>query len=283
MGCKKDKETYDYNLYYVDTHDGIILEEYETEKSDTMELIAEMVDHILNNEKQNLSHKIEIQNIQLLGDLLQIDFSSSYGKLEKEEEILFRACVVKNFVQFPGISHVQITQDGNGIKDSKGNAIAAMNADSFLEYSGKDIMAYQYAKITLYFADETGTKLRKESRSVYYTSSSPLEKVVVEQLIKGPQAGKNMRTISENIKIISAVSSDDIAYVNLDQAFTSDVVPVEDEIQIYSIVNSLIDTCHVKEVQISVNGDNKLSFHDQVSLDQLFQRNKSIVQQGEME
>lgn len=74
--------------------------------------------------------------------------------------------------------------DGDPLKDSKGREIGTMTADSFLENSGREIYQYQYATLTLYFANEAGDHLVKETRRVPYSTNIPLERVVVEQLMK---------------------------------------------------------------------------------------------------
>ena len=53
--------------------------------------------------------------------------------------------------------------------------------------SGREIYQYQYATLTLYFANEAGDHLVKETRRVPYSTNIPLERVVVEQLMKGPK------------------------------------------------------------------------------------------------
>ena len=62
-----------------------------------------------------------------------------------------------------------------------------MTQETFVENSGKQINDYKYISMDLYFSDETGEKLKSENRALYYSSNVPLERVVVEQLIKGPQ------------------------------------------------------------------------------------------------
>ena len=61
-----------------------------------------------------------------------------------------------------------------------------MSLDSFLENTGKEIMAYQYKELNLYFTNEEGNQLVPEARQVYYNGNTPIEKVIVEQLLRGP-------------------------------------------------------------------------------------------------
>ena len=122
------------------------------------------------------------------------------------------------------------------------------------------------------FLDETGEKLKSENRALYYSSNVPLERVVVEQLIKGPQESGLLATIPPETKVLGVSVSDQICYVNLDGAFEQDLAQVQPETVVYSIVNTLTTVCDVKQVQISVNGDTKVTFRDTLELDQFFEK-----------
>ena len=163
--------------------------------------------------------------------------------------------------------------------DSRGKPVGLMNANSFLENSGKDITAYQYTELELYFTNAAGDKLVKEKRNVYYTSNSPIEKVVVEQLIRGPKEDGHFATLSSTTGILSVTQADGIAYVNLDQRFVTEALDIQQEIPVYSIVNSLIAAGNVQKVQISVNGDSKVVFRESMSLNQFYEKNPELVEE----
>ena len=97
------------------------------------------------------------------------------------------ASIVKDYVQIPDIYLVTITVVGEPIVDSQGKEIGAMSLDNFLENTGKEIMAYQYKELNLYFTNEEGNQLVPEIRQVYYNGNTPIEKVIVEQLLRGPE------------------------------------------------------------------------------------------------
>ena len=71
--------------------------------------------------------------------------------------------------------------------------------------------------------------------------------------------------------------ADGVAYVNLDQAFVTEALPIEEQLPIYAIANSLISTGNVMKVQISVNGDTKVTFRESMNLDQMYQWNGELV------
>jgi germination protein M len=180
-------------------------------------------------------------------------------------------------MQIKEVNGVVFTVKGKPIKNSKGDEIGVMTADTFIEDTGRQINNYQHASINLYFATENGKGLRKESRSIYYSASMPLEWAVVERLIAGPKSRGNYAVIPVNTHIISVVSSDGVCYVNLDEAFRSKVLAVDERVTIYAIVNSLIEDCNVNAVQISIAGETDVDFGNGIRLNQPFTADRSLV------
>ncbi|MGN0250481.1 MAG: GerMN domain-containing protein [Oliverpabstia sp.] len=283
-GCEEEQEKTVYQLYSVNYDKGIIEgNNYVTETETVEKLAADMVEQISGQKEETgiLPHQVKILDYELSGDILRLNFNCAYRKMGAVEEVLCRAAIVKNFVQFEGIRYVQFQIEGESLLDSRGKPVGLMNTNSFLENSGKDITAYQYTELELYFTNDTGDKLVKEKRNVYYTSNSPIEKVVVEQLIRGPKEEGHYATLSSTTGILSVTQADGIAYVNLDQRFETEALDIQQEIPVYSIVNSLIAAGNVEKVQISVNGDSKVVFRESMSLNQLYERNLELVEAEE--
>ncbi|MGN0322540.1 MAG: GerMN domain-containing protein [Oliverpabstia sp.] len=280
-GCEEEQEKTVYQLYSVNYDKGIIEgNNYVTETEAVEQLAADMVEQISGQKEETgiLPHQVKILGYELSGDILRLNFNCSYRKMGAVEEVLCRAAIVKNFVQFEGIRYVQFQIEGESLLDSRGKQVGLMNANSFLENSGKDITAYQYTELELYFTNAAGDKLLKEKRNVYYTSNSPIEKVVVEQLIRGPKEEGHFATLSSTTGILSVTQADGIAYVNLDQRFVTEALDIQQEIPVYSIVNSLIAAGNVQKVQISVNGDSKVVFRESMSLNQFYEKNLELVE-----
>lgn len=281
-GCEEEQDKTVYQLYSVNYDKGIIEgNNYVTETEAVEQLAADMAEQISGQEEETgiLPHQVKILSYELSGDILRLNFNCSYRKMGAVEEVLCRAAIVKNFVQFEGIRYVQFQIEGESLLDSRGKPVGLMNANSFLENSGKDITAYQYTELELYFTNAAGDKLVKEKRNVYYTSNSPIEKVVVEQLIRGPKEEGHFATLSSTTGILSVTQADGIAYVNLDQRFVTEALDIQQEIPVYSIVNSLIAAGNVQKVQISVNGDSKVVFRESMSLNQFYEKNPELVEE----
>ena len=284
-GCGKKETESKYKIYYVNEEQGEVLAESFVPSEETTQTMLEEMTEKLNKKNAEghtlLPENIEIQSCVDDDGMIRVDFNQEYHDLNPVDEVLLRASIVKDYVQIPNIYLVTITAEGTPIVDSQGQEIGAMSLDSFLENTGKEIMAYQYKELNLYFTNEEGNQLVPEARQVYYNGNTPIEKVIVEQLLRGPGESGHYATLPSDTRIVGVSVADGIAYVNLGKQFVDEALPVDVQIPIYSIVNSLIDAGNVSQVQISINGDTSLLFKDKVDMNQLFQVNHELEKGGE--
>lgn len=284
-GCGKKETESKYKIYYINEEQGEVLAESFVPSEETTQTMLEEMTEKLNKKNAEghtlLPENIEIQSCVDDDGMIRVDFNQEYHDLNPVDEVLLRASIVKDYVQIPNIYLVTITAEGTPIVDSQGQEIGAMSLDSFLENTGKEIMAYQYKELNLYFTNEEGNQLVPEARQVYYNGNTPIEKVIVEQLLRGPGESGHYATLPSDTRIVGVSVADGIAYVNLGKQFVDEALPVDAQIPIYSIVNSLIDAGNVSQVQISINGDTSLLFKDKVDMNQLFQVNHELEKRGE--
>lgn len=283
--CGKKETESKYKIYYVNEEQGEVLAESFVPSEETTQTMLEEMTEKLNKKNAEghtlLPENIEIQSCVDDDGMIRVDFNQEYHDLNPVDEVLLRASIVKDYVQIPNIYLVTITAEGTPIVDSQGQEIGAMSLDSFLENTGKEIMAYQYKELNLYFTNEEGNQLVPEARQVYYNGNTPIEKVIVEQLLRGPGESGHYATLPSDTRIVGVSVADGIAYVNLGKQFVDEALSVDAQIPIYSIVNSLIDAGNVSQVQISINGDTSLLFKDKVDMNQLFQVNHELEKGGE--
>ena len=152
-----------------------------------------------------------------------------------------------------------------------------MNASDFVSDLGNNKQDKQ--DFILYFSNEKGTALKEyKLKNVKYGNKTK-ERYIVEQLIKGPSRKGFVGTLSSQIKILSVVTANSICYVDFDSNFLTERNQVAPKVVIYSIVNSLSELDKVHKVQISVEGDSGLKYHDDISLAEPFIRNLDLVEQ----
>ena len=288
FGCSSDKNQRDqgeYDIYYINREEtALVKEAYSADSVQTDDLIKELLGAMQITPKQEkehfvlLSDSVNIVNYRYDGTNVELNMTSGYNDVPITKEVLIRAGLVRTLVQIEGVDTVSILVSGLPLCNSKGVQIGKMNARSFIENSGKEINAYKTATLTLYFTNETGTELIEETRKLYYNSNVSLEQTVIEQLIKGSKLETNYPTIPSTTKILSVTVVDNICYVNVNEAFVKDALMVQQEIPIYSIANSLIDSCSVNAVQIFINGESNMVFRESMSLSEFYHMNRDIIQ-----
>ena len=211
--------------------------------------------------------------------ILTVNVDEGYTKLLPSTEVLVRAAIVRTFTQVDGIDYVALTVNGKPINDSLGNPVGMMSADMFIDNAGEEINALEKVKLKLYFADETGTALTAVNRTVVYNTNISLEKLVVEKLIEGPvdTSVGVYPTINPDTKIVSITVKDGICYVNLNDTFLTQLYNVTSDVTIYSIANSLVELSNINKVQITINGEENITYRENTSLTTIFERNLDLV------
>lgn len=208
--------------------------------------------------------------------ILTLDMTADYARLSGTEEILVRAAIVNTLDGVRGVDGIALTVEGTPLVDADGEEIGVLTAEDFIFSSDNELRAYERVRLHLYFADESGTHLVDTYRTCVYNSNVAQERLVVEEVLKGPNTDVVYPTIDSNTAILSVTTRDGICYVNLDRNFLTDPYDVTGSVAIYSLVNSLTELSTVDAVQISVEGSSQETFMD-ISLRNAFQRDLSLV------
>ena len=281
---QQEQEGTAYKIYYVNNEETKIVErEYVSGTTDgrlLMEELLEQLTHI--SEKMDyemlLGKEISVEGHTLDNGLLTLDFGESYHNLKGTREILVRASIVRTLTQIPDVERMAFTVRGEQLTDAAGAAVGVMAADTFIENAGNEINAYEKVDLKLYFANETGDSLVEENRrNVVYNSNISLEKLVVEKLVEGPTTEGAYPTVNPTTKIVSVNVKDGTCYVDLNNDFLSQPYNVASDVTMYSITNSLVELSNVNRVQISVNGESNISYRENMSLNNVFERNLDIL------
>ena len=282
-GCGKKEDKKDYFVFYVNNEltkvvaKKITLQHTSSGKVQVKELLKDLQtqpeDATL---RRTIPRKVKIQNIDLISYQITVDFSKEYYDMKPTEEILTRAAIAKTLLQLS--QYVTFTVDGKPLVDASGANVGAMNLDSFVENPGEQINSIQCTTLKLYFANETGDGLVEETRSdVYYSSNVSMEKLIMEQLLEGPQTEGAKSAIPAGTKLINVSVVDGVCYVSLDENFKNQDYQVNEAVVIYSIVDSLTELSTISKVQISVNGDTSGTYRDNFKLSDMYDRNLDYV------
>ena len=102
-------------------------------------------------------------------------------------------------------------------------------------------------------------------------------------MLKGPMAQGAYPTINPLTKILSVNIKDGVCYVNFNEEFLNQPYNVSTDVTIYSITNSLVELPNVNKVQISISGETDILYRENVSLNNVFERNLDLITTTESE
>ena len=280
---KVDSGSNQYYLYYVNKDETKVVKERYQLEQESAEFMLQDFTGILNAQEGSgdnlalLPSGVQLVTYRLNESLLELEFNSDYSEMSRAREILVRAGVARTFLQIPGVTGIKIFIESEELKDSKGQAVGVIDGNTFVEMWGSDKDAYRYDTFTLYFTDKTGEHLVAEQRNVYYKRILPRERVILEQLAKGPMVKGHYPTIPQETEILGVEVSDDVCYVDFSSAFSDSGIDIPVNTMIYSVVNSLLDTTSADKVQISIEGDTEAKLSDGTSLYSLFSKNTDLI------
>jgi germination protein M len=144
-------------------------------------------------------------------------------------------------------------QDNSAAVEKTGNEQDVINsaentqAVSTLEVQGKKV------EVTLYFATEDNSAVKKEKREVTVIDGAII-RASVEALLEGPQTAGLHKTIPDGTSIRGINFKDNVAIVDFTNAFNS-ANGMEEITSRASIVNTLTGITGVDKVKIMVEGE----------------------------
>lgn len=272
-----------YQIYYLNpSTTKLVAQEYRTESRDTNQLIQELMNQFLTvpadvDNQAALSDKVVYQGYKQQDMVLYLYFDNNYTSMQPYREILSRAALARTMTQIPGIDYINIYSGDQPLLDSDGTPVGMLSAADFVD-SISDVNAFERTELTLYFTDESGEKLYAEKREVVHNINTSVERVVLEELIQGPEQSGRKPTLDPGTKVLNIAVNENVCYLNLDSSFLSNSLEVKDYIPVYSIVNSLSELPSVNRVQISVNGSQEVTFRDSISLNMPLERNLDYIE-----
>ena len=290
FGCgqreQKEEQGEAYTIYYLNAAGNQLSgAEYRTGTTEQETLIQELLAQ-MTAVPSNLDclsaipERVEKITYRVEENVLYLYADSNYALMDTVQEILCRAALTKTLTQVSGIDYLSIYCAEQPIVDAAGNPVGRLAASDFVD-SIRDVNSFEKTELTLYFANEAGDALVEETRTVMRSTNTSMERLIIEQLIAGPETEGAYPTIPSNVKLLSISINDSVCSINLDAAFLNNTLPVQNDIPIYSIVNSLLELSTVNRVQIRINGSQDAMFRDQIPLNIVFERNYDYIEGGQ--
>lgn len=218
-----------------------------------------------------------IQEETLSESSLTLYFGPEYYDMTAQEEILFRAALVKSLTSNKEITDVGFYVNKNPLVSSTGETVGRMNAQSFLDDSLEEAMNIIWHEATIYYSNKAGDRLIERKMMVSYNQSKSLEEVVMKKLLTSPNESFCRKTIPDEVSLLEVYVKDGICFVNFSKNFLDALYDVSADVTFFSIVNTLCELPSVKGVQILIEGSSSGTFHDKYNLSAVYERNLDIV------
>ena len=295
-GCQKEPEIAglaagQYYTYYVNSSGTALVSRiYEPVSTDTMSVVTELFAQCQiapegDGRRAIPSNVVVAGEPQLEDNIVNLYFDTTYTTMDQVTELLCKAAMAKTITQVEGVDYIRIHINGEpmGLQLLQPAEKTLWSGSDFLDNTGDDTNKYVSTELVLYFGNEEGKALKAEVREVVYSNALFLERVVLNQLIEGPKEEGMTATLPKNLKIQGVSVRDGVCYVDFDATFLEEPVNVTDQVEIYSIVNSLTELSNVQQVQITVNGSPDVMLRNNISLASRFEKDLNMIAAEESE
>lgn len=274
VGCgTKEKQSDEMYVYYLNA-DGNALLQASYPMMDVEGVLDKMKVHALLPKGVEI-HKYKVGRLQLM-----LHFNEAYLEMNKSTEVLVRAAIVQTMMQLPDVEFVSFYIGNEPLRDNDGSAVGLMTAQDFVQNTGSSIDSYQTTDLRLYFADKEGKQLKETKKSnIRYNANTAIERLVVEQLMKGTSVAASQSVIPKTTKLLGVSVKDGVCYVNFDSKFVTDSYDLNPEVTIYAIVNSIIANANVTKVQILIDGANDAMYKNIVDLSKPLEWNVNLIKE----
>ena len=283
---KKEPEAKEYEIYYLNSSGSAIVPiKYTASTPEENEegLIEELMSELMEVPKDKDLMKVLGDNVTYMGytrdkNVLYLNFDTNYSSMKPIREILARAALVKTLTQIKGIDFIGINSGDQPLADSGGNPLPIFYASEFID-TVTDINTFEKAELTLYFKAKDENRLVAENRSLVYNVNVSREKLVIDELIKGPKNEGSVGLLPPGLEVNNVSVNDNTCYIDFDEGIMNALNKADNRLLIYSIVNSVCEPGNVTKVQISVNGETNYRLANDIDLSKTFDRNLDYIEE----
>jgi len=209
--------------------------------------------------------------------LLSLRFSADYNTSQTITEVLRRAAIVKTLCQLHRVTAVEFYIGTQPLLTSSGKPMGMLTADDFIDSTGENTEFYQEARVSVYYANETGDALVESNLKITYDGTMSTEQLILQQLMNGPVLDEMQAVIPAGTVLNKVTIRDGICYVDFNEKFLEKREGITSEVAIYAVVNSLTELSNVYKVQFLINGNTK-KLYQNIDFSSTFERNLEIVE-----
>ncbi|MGB9818877.1 MAG: GerMN domain-containing protein [Thermovenabulum sp.] len=268
-------------LYYANKdNDKILSEEREITLQKGESLPKRALEELLKGPtspelRNNIPAETKILDLDIKDKIATVNFSKEFSQFPGiMAESFAIISVVNTLTEFPEIEKVHILVDGKELIAPSGMPYGLLKRYDLASINNS-IM--NKTTITLYFSDDGANYLVPEYREV--VKDKPLEQIIVEELIKGPQQPGHYKTIPPETKLLSIKVENGTAVVNFSKELKTKHWggSTGEAFTIFSIVNSLTELPEIKKVEFLIEGKKEETLAGHMIFNEPFTRNENMI------
>lgn len=285
-GCGKMQTSGDMDacVYYLnESGSELIAEPTDVPKGTHKAQIEYLIKQLITppaGKKSPLNGGTKLLSVSVNDEIAEIDFSKEFYEGESIDKTLAIVSVAKTLCSLDYITGVQIFVEGEEVLDSDGNPLGILSESDLVINQDSTPSQTPETSFKIYFSNEDSEFLVPERRNIDVASSDAVEKMIMAELMKGPKESGHFKTIPQEAKLLSIETKDGVCFVNFSKEFIEKFSggTTEQQLTIYSIVNSLTELSTIERVQFLIEGEKREEFHDMVILEPMVP-NKSLIKE----
>lgn len=281
----------EYTLYYTNEK-RTSLEEATVYFDFTSTSLSKEIESILNElanmremgVKESSSQSIIPKSIQMeysimeeeSGSVVQIYMNDAFDELKPNESVVLRTGIHKSVMNLGKVSRIEYYVE----RDGEYALVDTARADDQVLLNQYDNSFYtDEVTVTLYFADDEKSGLIQEQRTITLNFTDKLQEAVIRELISGPQEDGHVKLIPDGTQVQSVWIKDAVCYVDLNADFQNHFLgsSKEEELVIYSIVNSLSELPGIEYIQLLIDGERRDLYYLNVSINTVLTKNEDLI------
>ncbi len=211
--------------------------------------------------------------------LMTVSFSPEYKEMTNIEEINFKAAFVWTFTDLDFVKKIKFEIDGYPYTTANSQVIESFDRTNVIVEPTIALDKAVQREVTLYYLkedDDGKWYLTAEQRTATAQEGTAIEEVVINELLKGSAEG-NKDIIPSNVRVRQIKRENAICFIDLDEAFLKgNLTEREQELRVYSLVNSLTELSYIDKVQILINAKKTKGFED-IDISKPLKRNEYYI------
>lgn len=223
---------------------------------------------------------MHIKEVNLDDRLAYVLFDDKYTLLSLQEQMSIRASLVYSLTELSFIESVEFFVEGIPIMNSNREPIGPISRNDIVLSVLSPNPPTTTQIVTLYFTSSDRKRLIKEQRELQVNNSIPLERYIIDELIKGPNQEGLLGTIPKETIVNDVNTKEGVCQVDLSFDLKSKhfTTPESKTFMIYSIVNSLTELSQIQKVAVLIDGKKEIEFSKDIDLSEFFERKEALIE-----